>query len=268
MDATKTIETFAKATGILAATALVLSIIYDWGFLFSLGLSYATVPTGMADHVRSALVWLPSTLFGMFIGVLIEFINQRIERGLTEEEIIRSSKNPELMRRFRKSPAVLFRVLAPVAAAGFLLLGDLYRGIVPLALIIVWSMFSEWTNKAPLIKLRRSGTAMLLFHWLPIVFFFVFFMGYNYAADMANKSTPSLKITFEGAATQIEVNGLRYMERGALTLDPTTKRISFLPWTQVRKIEFIESYKPYRGLLGGWLSEKVRSNKVTAPNRR
>ena len=263
----KAIETFAKATGILAATALVLSVIYDWGFLYSLGLNYSTVPTTIADHVRSALVWVPNTLFAMFIGLSIEFINQRIERGLTEEEIIQSSKNPARLRKFRKGPSVLFRVFAPIAVGGFLLLGDLYRGIIPLALMVVWSMFSEWANGTPLIKLRRNGTAMALFHWLPIVFFIVFFMGYNNAADIASKSTPSLRVTLEGTTAQFEVSGLRYLERGTLALDPTTKRITFLPWNQVRKLEFTETYKPYGGLLGGWLSQKAPSNKVAAPDR-
>ena len=115
------LEKLAKASGVLAACALILSVIHDWGFFFALDIGFIDIPTSIGDHIRSALIWLPKTLFCFFIVFAIEFVNQRIERGLTEEEIIQSSKKPERLRKFRQGPVVLFRILAPVLVAGFLL---------------------------------------------------------------------------------------------------------------------------------------------------
>ena len=95
MESVKLLITTAKASGVLAACALILSIIYDWGFFFALNIGFIDIPTSIGDHIRSALIWLPKTLFSFFIVFAIEFINQRIERGLTEEEIILSSKKPK-----------------------------------------------------------------------------------------------------------------------------------------------------------------------------
>jgi len=267
MDATKTLEIVAKGTGVLATTALVLSIIYDWGFLFALGLSFIEVPTSIGDHIRSALVWLPNTLLGIFAGLTIEFFNQRIERGLTEEEIIQSSKHPKLLRNFRASPAILFRVFAPVAVASFVLLGDPYRAILPICLMVVWSMFSEWATSVPLIRLRRSKTMVTLFHWLPMVFFLVFFSGYNKAADMASRSDPHFRVVLTGGKAPTEVNILQYLDRGALVVQPSTKSVSLLGWSQVASIEVIEPYKSYTGLFGSWFREKAASNKPIKPTR-
>jgi len=257
MDSTKLIENAVKITGLLVSTALVLSIIYDWGFFFSLGMSYFDVPTAMTDHFRSGLVWLPNALLLLFINLSIEYFFQRVERGLTEEEIIQASKNPESLRKFRRGPAVLVRVITPICIACFLFLGDIFRGILPFAMIVVWSMFSEWATSTPLLQLRRSATAMVLFHWLPMVFFFVFFMGYNKAADIASKVTPCFKISFIGAKAPMEVNTLRYLDKGALIIQPRTKSISILPWAQIACIETTENYKPYPGLFGKTYYDKI-----------
>ena len=263
----KTLEIAAKGIGVLATTALVLSIIYDWGFLFALGIGFIELPTAMGDHIRSALVWLPNALLGLFIGAAIEFLTQRIERGLTEEEIIQSSKNPERLRKFRASPVVLFRVTAPVVVASFVLLGDSFRAILPIVLMIVWSMVSEWATSAPLIRLRRNRTVMAAFHWLPIVFFLVFFVGYNKAADLASRNVPHFKVKLTGEKPPIEVNVLRYLDKGALIVQPSTKAVSLVGWSQIASIDAIEPYKPYTGLLGGWLNKKAASNKPMQPTR-
>jgi len=256
MEANKILETLAKATGVLAAVALILSIIYDWGFYFALDVGFTDVPTSIGDHIRSGLIWLPKTLFGLLIVLAIEFVNQRIERGLTEEEIIQSSKKPERLRKFRQGPVVLFRILAPVLVTGFLLIGDFYRGILPIALVVCWAMFSEWANNAPLIKMRRSETAQRLFHWLPMVFLFVFFLGYNNASDLASNKAPHFKLVLSNGNQAIEVNVLRHVEKGTLVIQPKTKRLSLISWAEVSNLETLEPYKPYLGLFGRLIGER------------
>ncbi|OIN95299.1 MAG: hypothetical protein AUJ48_03455 [Deltaproteobacteria bacterium CG1_02_45_11] len=266
------LEKLAKASGVLAACALILSVIHDWGFFFALDIGFIDIPTSIGDHIRSALIWLPNILFCFFIVIAIEFVNQRIERGLTEEEIIQSSKKPERLRKFRQGPAVLFRILAPVLVAGFLLIGNFYRGILPIALVVCWAMFSEWANNAPLIKIRRSETTQKIFHWLPIIFFFVFFWGYNNASDLASDDVPRFKLTLSNADRALEVNILRHVEKGTLVIEPKTKKITLISWPEVLNLEPIEPYKPYFGIFGRFFDEKVnpaanKANSADAKNR-
>jgi len=260
------LEKLAKASGVLAACALILSVIHDWGFFFALDIGFIDIPSSIGDHIRSALIWLPNTLFCFFIVIAIEFVNQRIEHGLTEEEIIQSSKKPERLRKFRQGPAVLFRILAPVLVAGFLLIGDFYRGILPIALVICWAMFSEWVNNAPLIKICRSKTTQKIFHWLPMIFFFVFFLGYNNASDLASDIVPHFKLTLSNADQTLEVNILRQVEKGTLVIDPKTKKITLISWAEVLNLEPIEPYKPYFGIFGRFFDKKVNpaSNKANS----
>jgi hypothetical protein len=250
MEPDKVLDTVAKGTGVLAVMALVLSVIYDWGFYYALNLGFIEVPTSIGDHIRSGLIWLPKALFAFFVGFAIEFMNRRIERGLTEEEIIKSSRNPERLRKFRRGPSVLFRILALTTVALFLLVGDVYRGLLPLSIIICWAMFSEWVNNAPLLKVRRSEATRWLFHWLPMVFFFVFFMGYNNASDLVSKDIPQFKLSLNESKGEVGVNILRQIERGTLVINPNSERMTFYPWSDVTKLEPSETYKPYLGLLG------------------
>jgi len=259
METVGPIESMLKATGILATATLIFSIIYDWGFFFALDMGFLDIPSSIGDHVRSALVWLPNTLLVFFLIIAFEFVSQRIERGLTEEEIIQSSKNPEKMRKFRRGPLVLFRIFAPVTVAAFLLIGDSYRALLPISLIIVWSMISEWIVSAPLIKERRNKTVIELFHTLPMVFFFLFFMGYNQASDLASKKNSSIKLFYETSGTSTETRVLRLFDKGMLTIDPKTKAISFYSWTKIEGYRKIEVYTPYSGILGKMLSNKAEN---------
>jgi len=265
MEPDRVLETFAKATGVLAATAMILSIIYDWGFYFALDLGFVDVPTSIGDHIRSGLIWLPNTLFFFFIILAIEFVNQRIERGLTEEEIVQTAKKPERLRKFRKSPVIAFKILALIIVASFLLMGDIYRGLLPIALIICWAMFSEWANSAPLIKIRRSETTKKLFYWLPMVFFFVFFLGYNKASDLASDEVPHFKLILTDGKHAIEVNVVRHVEKGTLVIQPKTRRLSLISWSEVSNLESSEPYKPYLGIFGRLIDK--RSNPTTNKQR-
>ena len=58
---------FGKFAAAASGLALVLSVLYDYCFLLALGLSLAEVPTTIADHVRSAIIWAPAVL-GVFLG--------------------------------------------------------------------------------------------------------------------------------------------------------------------------------------------------------
>lgn len=53
-----------------AASAMLLgvSVLYDWSYLNAIGLDLSAIPTSVADHVRSAVVWLPGFLATMLLA--------------------------------------------------------------------------------------------------------------------------------------------------------------------------------------------------------
>src|SRR5438445_12929946 len=99
-----TVGAVAEGAAVTVAVGFVVSVIYDWGFVYALGLDFVYLPTTTADHFRSGLLWFPPLLGLLFVYFAIEFQFQRVERGLTEKEITESSSNPERMRKFREGP--------------------------------------------------------------------------------------------------------------------------------------------------------------------
>src|SRR3989304_6241901 len=150
------IGALVEGAAAIVAVGFVVSVIYDWGFVYALGLDFAHLPTTTADHFRSGLLWFPPLLVAVLAYAAIEFQFQRVERGLTEKEIVESSSNPERMRKFREGPWKLVVWAAPVYVVSYFLIGDAFASLLPLMLAIVWMGFAEWCYSAPLIKQRRS----------------------------------------------------------------------------------------------------------------
>jgi hypothetical protein len=72
---TELIEKLSKLAAFGATFCLLLSVVYDYFFLVPLGLTFAEVPTTLADHVRTGIVWAPlvfTLLFGVFLSKLYE----------------------------------------------------------------------------------------------------------------------------------------------------------------------------------------------------
>lgn len=121
-----TIKTLAEGVALIVAIGFIVSVIYDWGFFRALGLDFAYLPTTTADHFRSGLLWFPPLLGAVFVYAAIEYQFQRVERGLTEKEIVESSSNPEKLRKFRAGPWKTFVWMAPVYVVTYVLIGDGY----------------------------------------------------------------------------------------------------------------------------------------------
>lgn len=257
----------AEAVAIAVAIGFVVSVVYDWGFVYALDLDFASFPTTTADHFRSGVLWFPKLLALVLVFFAVEFQFQRIERGLTEKEIIESSSKPEVMKKFREGPWIFVRWIAPIAVINYILIGGAYSSLLPIMLSITWMSFAEWCNSAPLIQLRRSREAQLAFMFLPIIAILAFFSGYNAAVNAASRKAVDVAIDGGQSTGPIKGRVLRTLERGILILRDDS-RIVLIPWDQVRSVSNQKPYAPFRGILCEWfgrcLNEET-SNKPVQP---
>jgi hypothetical protein len=61
----------------LAAGSFVLSVSYDIGYFVRLGINPGVVPTTLADHTRSALLWLPFVAVVLLVSGLADLLEER-----------------------------------------------------------------------------------------------------------------------------------------------------------------------------------------------
>jgi hypothetical protein len=243
----------AEAVAVTVAVGFVLSVIYDWGFITALGITFSFLPSSTADHFRSGLIWLPPLLAILTAYVAIEFQFRRVEHGLTEEEIIAASKNPTRLRRFRQGPAKVLFWIAPLGLLNYLLIGDAAASGLPLALSLAWVAFAEWTYSPPLVKQRRPAWLQACFTFLPVIGIVAYFSGYNAALDAANRKPVEVTILGEESVQQT-AKMLRTFEKGVLVL---TERgaVEFISWDQVHAIRNNAPYAPFRGIVCEWFNK-------------
>jgi hypothetical protein len=65
----KFITSISSIIGIVVSLSFSVSIIYDWGFYSSLGLTFDTVAASLSDHFRSTLIWQPTLICSSLSGV-------------------------------------------------------------------------------------------------------------------------------------------------------------------------------------------------------
>lgn len=264
-DETKTISLGNIAEGVALTVALgfVVSVIYDWGFFYALDFDFSTIPTATSDHFRTGVLWFPKLLAIILAYFAIEFQFKRIERGLTEDEIVGASSSPSKLKAFREGPGKFIQWVAPLAVLNYILIGDAYSSMQPIMLSITWMAFAEWCYSVPLIQMRRSRDAHVAFTFLPIVVILAFFSGYNAAVDGASRDPVAVAIDNGQPTSPIKGRVLRTFERGIFILGDDNHFL-LIPWDQVHAVHTEKPYTPFRGVLCEWFgrcaSEKAASN--------
>lgn len=259
-----TIKALAEMAAVVVGIGFVVSVIYDWGFVHALSLDFANLPTTTSDHFRSGLLWFPPLLGGILIYAAVEFQFQRVERGLTEKEIVDSSSNPERMKKFRDGPLKLLAWTVPVYLVAYILIGDVFASVLPVMSAIAWMGFAEWCHSVPLIRQRRNKYVQLGFTFLPVIGILAFFNGYNAAVDAAVRKPTEITIERQEPLSVVSGNILRTLDKGILLL-ATNNAIQFIPWNQVKTVANKKAYTPFRGVLCEWFKQcahmDITSNK-------
>ena len=249
------IDSSGKAVGVIAAASLASSIIYDWGYFYALDLSFSEIPTTLADHIRSSLVWAPVIAFTAFLITFYQLLTRRIERGLTEEEIIESSPDPERTRKMRSRPYKVILILAFIILISYIFFGEIFSMGLPTALVIIWFWFSSWANRHPRILQRRSLAILFMIHWIPPFVIWMGFFGYNAARNQIKEEQPSHIVYLNEVPQKVlNTNVLRSFERGMIVKTPGENNITFLAWPSIQTIQSKYERKPFRGILCNWFN--------------
>ena len=225
----KLVESFSKVLGLVTAVLLVLSTAYDFSFLYALGLNFEELPSTLADHVRSAIIWAPRALMYLAVLLMYEMFMRRVEGGMSEEELIARSPAPRFIRAFRKSPKVLFAILIPIVITHEFLLSTSDQGLFLLALA-VWGFLASSVVIHPRLGARFTATAGRLFIMIPIVVIWVASLGYGRGDTMMRETIPtwSVELKGSGANENRKLVGMRRFSTAAVLVEPG-RRVSVLP---------------------------------------
>jgi len=245
-DIASAFEWIGKMSAVVASFGLIVSVLYDWGFLFALNLSFADAPTTISDHVRSWLVWLPkiATVIPFFLA--FELLTRRIEHGMTEDEINKSSPNPERTEKFRKSPVYAIGWVGVVALILWVLLGGVFADGAFLGLIVIWLLFTRWVFNHPVVRERHSAPFRFFVRWGTLVMVSLFFFGFTSARSASSSALLPHRLHMSGGVEEAHI--LRSFEKWLLIQDKA-KKILWVRSDEVRRIEGPAAEPPFRGLV-------------------
>ncbi len=65
------LEHASKALVLASVCVLAVSVAYDFGYLFALGLWFSSVPTSVADHARTAIIWIPGAVLIILLLMIV-----------------------------------------------------------------------------------------------------------------------------------------------------------------------------------------------------
>lgn len=237
---------------VIVPASIIISFVFDWGYLSTLGISVSEAPITISDHVQSWLVWLPIVATCTIIVLPIEFITRRMERGMTEEEIIASSPNPSRTKRFRDRPSIFIGFLGPGIVILWLLFGEPFRHGLFFGLAISWGVFTIWVFRQTTLRSRYSYVFRLWFYWIPSVLFMVFFIGELSARSEIFSEHNVYKIYRDNAAITdsleaTEIILIRTFDHWFLSRDKSGK-LMWIRTDQISHMEVPDDETPFRGL--------------------
>jgi hypothetical protein len=253
------LERAGKALTLVAALLLVLSAAFDYSYLLALGLAFEDVPTSLADHIRSALVWAPKCAIYALVIAIYEVTMSRLERGQTEDELVRRSPNPLFTRWFRRSPHYLFGVLVAAMVVKETLYTTSSRGIY-IAALVAWGTLAAWVVAHERLGSRFNQTGRRLFVIVPMVGIWVGFLGYSQGRSVLEAQSPSWTVSLktETAPREQKLLGLRRFSASAV-LVTSDRKVVVVPGESIVSASLDRSPAESPHLLCIWLQIDCKS---------
>jgi len=223
----------------VSALSLLVSVIYDWGYLSGIGLSFSDVPTTIADHIRTALVWAPMTISGLLLGVVLFVLSP----GSKETE----EKSVSAFKRYRDKLVIL--ICTSVVLAYFLW-GDIVAGPMILAVALLSSRLVAKHINHPLFAGLSIEAKVLIITIIPLVFA-LHFAGSSKGAEQLHRSPETMMRFSSSDLPEKRVSVLRYLDRGVLVASKE-ETVMFVRWEQIESIEQPASGRLRRNKMCRW----------------
>ena len=201
--------------------------------------------------MRSWLIWLPFVIISVLVLLTQELLSSRLERGLTEKEIIESSRNPARARLIRNGPRKLISFMAVLLVLLWLLFGGVFSKGRIIAFPISWVIFAHWVFRQPRLDARYAALTKNIVTYVPAAFFIAFFVGATAAHSEMSQSSSSHRIalsTPENGAGGEEVRLLRSFQDWILIRDEKGK-VTWIHLNDVVRIQALEESKMFKGFV-------------------
>lgn len=237
------LEAGAKLLALVATLCMALSVLFDWGYLAGLGLTFSEVPTSLSDHTRSAVLWLPLVVSVFPLAVVVTLFTEQFDaKHIREAE----SRGEDISTHIDSEAKNARRILAIFAPVGFMLwlaFGDRTGPFFVLAAMALWALVVARAADHDYHGIRLSMNFNFYLLILPIIAFVLYMGGYT----SGRKGIPPYQevgtIDVHSAENQykLKANVVRFFDKTVIVIDENGKVLLLKPENivQVKKAKSI-----------------------------
>lgn len=238
------IEYFSQSLPIISALLLVASLIYDYAFLWALGLSFNDIPSSISEHIRSAILWSPAAFLYLIIIILYELLIRLSYNGMSEEEILSKKYDAiELRKIKRKQNNIVY---------GLFIAGTIYYTFVAtddswmyLSFMAAYAfIFGLVSTNANMEKLLASRISRILF-LAPFFLTMLGNTGFGAGKELLNskKIIWELNISQKDEVTALKFIGLRRFSEFTIAI-AENQNISIIPNGSILNARMLKQIEP------------------------
>jgi len=245
-------------TGV-CAVAFCGSVIFDFVYLTVLGTGLFEMPTTVADHVRSGVLWIPAAAFGFVLGNLYRLFKVARRGSQDNDDGNDVGVQPTA---FQAWASWFLRSVCLMVIVAFLLVGGSGYIVVPLAVLWLWVGVLDYLDKkylppVPSIVLLVSGLLLI-----PTS------MGFHRAmADLNPKIKNTHIVRLAGdEASEVAVVVLRTFDRGILVRNTDPMNLTFITWPSIIECSAIEPSSRFKGFLNRSPSKPTEATPTATPS--
>lgn len=194
------LEDLVKLIPILTAAILAVSITFDSAYLWALGLTLLDIPSSIAEHIRSALLWLPLFLALIIFGCIehVYSINNK------------KSSHPEKTNKFlmyKLYAGVTFAIIVFVIASVI----DKTLQYVFIIFLLLWFVVIVKLIRSYENNQQRPTIFIRILYSLPAILAIFGYAGYFVGNKIYNQEKPKWEYTLkkDDKETILIVNGQR-----------------------------------------------------------
>lgn len=205
---TPLIESLGKTLGVAGAMLTVSSVGYDYSFLAALGLDFSSVPTTLADHARTAVLWAPLVVaFFVLLVLPVQAATVPLLQAAVESLDAGSAR--------RSRPVV--KLVSMLAVAGLLVAMGVAAmkastiEFVPFAALVLALLIPTLVLRARRLLLEFEPRHLLLAAFGLVMACVSAYVGYQEAYLMASSASPRFTVELKtaGGSERLRVLGLR-----------------------------------------------------------
>lgn len=251
-----TIKLIPAFLSLIAASALGASVIYDWGYFGAINLAFPEVPITLADHVETALLWLPLLIVVLICTLILNLVVVRLERGIDAEERIRRSRFPKIARFWEQGWMSLLRIGSVVAILVFLFFPYGRLDHLKYPLFIAWVVFGEWIVSHEAVRRKLPLGFMLFLLALGIVLIELGLTGRGDALDALHDNQNIATITLVPSGEQLkDVHIIRTFSSNILLYDDKNNLVRLVENAQIGLIDWKYREDTFNGLIKAQTTE-------------